>query len=93
MTTAPKVLDQPAVPNHDEPDPLTQRAIGTTFDFARAIVSDPAFLDDIPDGVTLVLIPDDDAELAAAEIEQGIAAVRRGEDVYFRHLGRGDHVR
>ena len=93
MRTEPEMADQATEPDDGAPDALTQRAISTTFDFTRAIFADPSILDDIPDGVMLVLIPDDDPELAAAEIEEGFAAVRRGEDVYFRHLRPGDRVR
>ncbi len=91
MGFEPEIVDQATEPDDGAPDALTQRAISTTFDFTRAIFADPSILDDIPDGVMLVLIPDDDPELAAAEIE--IAAVRWGEDVYFRHLRPGDRVR
>jgi hypothetical protein len=31
-------------------------------------------------------MPDDDPELFATNIEIGIAALHRGENVYFRHL-------
>jgi len=72
----------------DETADLTGRAIGTTFDFIRAAAADPEVLDKVPDGATLVLIPDDDAELSAAEVEHGIAAVRWGDNVYFRHIRR-----
>ena len=64
----------------------TRRAIGTTFDVVRAAAADPATLDAAADGATPVPIPADDPDLATAEIEQGLAAVRRGEDVYVRHF-------
>ena len=47
---------------------------------------DPSLFMEIPDGATLILIPDDDPEQAEAEIEVGLQAVKRGENVYFRHL-------
>ena len=62
-----------------EMDKLTRRAIGTTFDFVRAAAADPAPLDAVPDGATPVPIPADDPDLATAEIEQGLATVRRGD--------------
>lgn len=77
--------EAPARPIPETSD-VTRRAIRATFDLARDIVADPALLDDIPDGVTLVLVPSDDPELAAAEIANGMAALRRGADVYFRHV-------
>ncbi len=61
---------------------LMERSIDLSFDFGTLILDDPSILDDIPNGVTLVLIPDDDAELAAIKITRGIEAIHRGEDVY-----------
>ena len=69
---------------------VARRAIALTFDFNRAILADPSILDDIPDGATIVLIPSEDPELAEAEVEQGLAALRQGRDVYFRHVRPGD---
>lgn len=54
--------------------------------FTQAIVDDPSVLDDIPNGSTLVLIPDDNPELAEANLKRGIDAARRGSDVYIRHV-------
>lgn len=56
--------------------------------FSQAIVDDPSILEDIPDGSTVVLIPDDDPEIAEANIQRGVDAVRRGSDVYIRHVSR-----
>src|SRR5687768_4030599 len=69
---------------------VAKRNVELTFDFNRAILADPSILDDIPDGATVVLIPSDDPDLAAAEIEQSLAALRQGCDVYFRHVRPGD---
>ena len=74
------------VPTADETGELTHRAIATTFALARDILADPSLLNDIPEGATLVLVPTVDPELAAAEVEQGLAALRRGEDACFRHV-------
>ncbi len=54
--------------------------------FTLATFADPTIADDIPDGAMVVLIPDDDPDHARANIEIGLAAVRRGENVYFRHV-------
>lgn len=54
----------------------------------RQVVADPSILDGIPDGVTLVFLPADDAKLREANIEMGIDALRRGEDVLFKHVRR-----
>lgn len=54
--------------------------------FTLSIFEDPSLLDDIPDGITLVLIPDDDAELAQANIVIALGAIRSGWDVLVRHV-------
>jgi hypothetical protein len=55
-------------------------------DFTQAIFADPSLLDDIPDGATLVLLPDDDPDFIERSIARGIAAIRQGRDVYFKHV-------
>ena len=47
-------------------------------------------LDEIPNGVTLVLVPTDDPEVARREVEHGLAILGRGKDVYFRHVAPAD---
>ena len=67
--------------------PIRDRNIRLTFDLARAVLADPAILDDIPNGVTLVLLPHDaETEFVEENIALGLAALREGRDVYFRHL-------
>ena len=93
LKTAPGVL--PAPPWADsaaEFDPVTRRSIGLGFDFNRAIIADPSILDGVPDGAVVVLIPPDDPALAAHEINTGLALLRQGCDVYFRHVRPGDRV-
>ncbi len=80
--------DAAATRTPDETNELTRRGLRTTFGVMRDIVADPSVLDEIPDEVTMISIPADDPELAAAEGELGLAALRRGEDVYFRHVRR-----
>jgi len=65
---------------------FVDRNIRLGFQLARDIVDDPSLLDEIPEGATVVLIPDDDAELAEANLRQGIAAFRAGANVYLRHV-------
>lgn len=65
---------------------VTERNIGLTFDLARAIATDSALLAEIPDGATVILLPDDDPELAARNLAGGCRRVRAGENVYFRHV-------
>lgn len=67
-----------------------KRIIRQTFSFMRGMVANPEIAKDIPDGVNIVLIPSDDPELAAIEIEAGMLALSRGLDVYFRHIRPGD---
>lgn len=71
-------------------DEVALRTVSKSSDLTRRFMlrgfEDPVLLMDVPDGATLILIPDDDSEQAAREIEIGIQAVKRGENVYFRHL-------
>ena len=54
--------------------------------FTLALFEDPAKLDEFPDGATLVLLPDDDPDLAESNLQGGIRMIRAGQDVTFRHL-------
>jgi hypothetical protein len=72
---------------------VDQQMIRNTSGLVRAAAANPAVARDIPQGATIVLIPDDDPELAAAEIEAGMLALSRGQDVYFRHIRPGDIIR
>lgn len=54
--------------------------------FLRSIVDDPAVLDDIPGGAAVVLLPDDDPELAEINLQRSLEAARSGTDVYIRHV-------
>ncbi len=65
---------------------VIDRNIKLSFDFARQILADPAILDDIPDGVTLVLLLKDDPAFNEINIDLGLKALRRGEDAYFRYM-------
>lgn len=69
---------------------LIERDIGLGFDFLGAIIDDPSIAEDIPNGATLVLLPDDDPELAEANLQMGIEAARKGADVYIRHFKRSE---
>lgn len=63
-----------------------ERNVTLSFEFAKSIIDDPAILEEIPDGATLVLLPDDEPELARENLRIGVMAAKRGEDVYFRHV-------
>jgi hypothetical protein len=65
---------------------MAERNIDAAFDLLRQIIDDPNVLDTIPDGATIVFIPNDDPAAAASNLELGISAVRSGTDVYFRHV-------
>lgn len=63
-----------------------KRNITLSFEFAKSIVDDPAILEEIPDGATLVLLPDDEPDLVRENLRLGLEAAKRGEDVYIRHV-------
>jgi hypothetical protein len=56
--------------------------------FVRAYVEDVSILEDIPNGSALILVPDDDPELAETNLGRAVEAARRGYDVYIRHFPR-----
>jgi len=55
-------------------------------EFTRRFTANPELLAQIPDGATLVLLPDDDDNTREMNIEMGLAAVRAGRNVYFMHM-------
>ena len=60
-------------------------------DLGLAIIEDPSILEQIPDGAMLVLLPDDaDEAFVERSIETGLTMLRRGHNVYFRHLAPGE---
>ncbi len=73
-----------------EIDSMSAAIVAKNLELARrftlSVFEDPSLLDDIPDEITLVLIPDDDAELAQANIVIALGAIRSGEDVLVRHV-------
>jgi hypothetical protein len=66
---------------------MTDRNIDLAFDHLRAILDNPDRLAEVPDGATVVDIPDDDAQLAQYNLALALLAFARGENVYLRHLG------
>src|SRR5687768_10897991 len=54
--------------------------------FTLSIFNDPSILDEIPHGGEIVLIPDDDPELAESNLQGGIRSVRAGKNITFRHI-------
>jgi hypothetical protein len=67
------------------PKGVGEKNLDLAFDLFESAFEDPTVLSDVPSGATLVLRPDDDPDLFAANIEIGLAALRRGENVSFRH--------
>lgn len=61
------------------------RNLGLVRRFARQIVENPGVLDQLPSGA-LVLVPDNDPELAELNIQAGLRSLREGHDVTFHHL-------
>lgn len=58
--------------------------------FSRACLTDSALLAGIPHNSELILVPDDDPELAAYSVARGKHGVDAGRDVYFRHVRVAD---
>lgn len=70
-------------------DPRTEfpeRNITLSFEFAKSIIDDPAILEEIPNGSTVVLLPEDEPDLAEENLRLGLEAAERGENVYIRHV-------
>lgn len=56
--------------------------------FAQAMLTDAALVAEVPHGALLVLLPDEDAALREANIQTGLDAIHRGQNVYFRRVYR-----
>jgi len=52
--------------------------------FTQQLIADESIT--LPANATLVLLPRDDPTLVEVNIAIGLAAIRRGEDVYFRYI-------
>ena len=66
--------------------PLSRKEqVEGNLDLAEQLIQEhlanPATAADIPHGATVVLLPDDDPALVAANLTTGMAAVQRGENV------------
>jgi uncharacterized protein DUF5647 len=79
-------MTAPARPPHAA---LIERNMELAFALLREQAAHPETAADIPDGATVIFIPDDDAELAAFNRSLGLKALEEGEDVYFRHVRGG----
>jgi hypothetical protein len=65
---------------------LAERNIELAFSFMHDVLDDPALLDEIPEGTTLVLIPSDDPATAEANLQIATTEARKGRDVSIRHV-------
>jgi hypothetical protein len=70
----------------DARDPHADRAADLGFAMAEAILRDASLLDEIPNGCTLFLLPEGEADFLERSIDFGIAAIRQGRNVYFKHV-------
>jgi len=67
-------------------DAVAEKNIDMAFDLMQAALDDPEVLAGFPKDATTILLPSDNSEQFAANVEIGLAALRRGENVYFRHV-------
>lgn len=65
---------------------IVDRNIEIGFDFTERILADPGLMPNLPNDSLIVLLPDDDPELANANLEGAIRAARRGRNVYLFHV-------
>ena len=70
-------------------DPHVDRAVELSSAMARAILRDPALLEVIPDGCVLILLPAGEPDFVERRLELGMAVVRQGQNVYFKHVPAG----
>lgn len=63
-----------------------ERNMTLAFELARAIVDDPTLLEQIPDDATVVLVPEDDSELAQFNKAMGQQAAISGETVHLHRI-------
>jgi hypothetical protein len=72
--------------------PTTEERIGNLHaNLGRAIIATPAILDEIPNGVALVLLPHGaDDKFVEENVALGLDALRKGRSVYFKWLAPGE---
>lgn len=71
-------------------DELTLRDFALHDAFLQALIADEALQEEIPNGVSLVLLPDDDPELTERNLAFAVLNARRGRNVYLRHVHRAE---
>jgi len=76
-----------------EPTDQVDKRIELVRRFTLTGFQNPGIFEDIPKGVLMYLLPDDDPEFVEREIVAGAAASRRGENVYLKHVRVSDLVK
>lgn len=69
-----------------EIDAQVVRDMEWTLEFLQSILADPSILDEIPDEASVFLLPDDDPELAEANLKGAERARQRGHPIYVRRM-------
>jgi hypothetical protein len=89
---SPPLTEAPPAPNLAtvlSPDSYATRSIELSGALGLAILDDPTLLEGIPNGCTLFLLPADEPAYLELSLELGIAAIREGRNVYFKHVPAG----
>lgn len=75
----------PEQPSAGSPD---QRVIDLGFDLLRSLIARPDLAERLPDGVMIAIIPNYDPEVARINLALARQALRKGQAVHFRFVGR-----
>jgi|SRR5579884_413370 len=67
-----------------------QRNLEISGAFTMAVLRNPRMLNDIPHGVTIIFLPEDDPELAAYNRTLIARVLDEGRDVWVRHVKPGE---
>jgi len=73
-------------PTNARAEGVVERSIALVSAFTQAVIQDPSLGAGIPKGATLVLIPEDDPELAAYNRHLGERAQATGKVVHVQHV-------
>ncbi|MGH2535165.1 MAG: DUF5647 family protein [Thermomicrobiales bacterium] len=73
-------------------DPATVATVERNLDLAQgyllAMLDDPARMERVPGGASLVLLPRDEPDGFEANLNIAVALARKGRNVYVRHVER-----
>lgn len=72
--------------DHGAQDARIARNMEWMHEFLQSILADPDILDEIPEGAGVFLLPDDDPELAEANLKGAERSRQRGYPVYVRRM-------